>query len=626
MASRSLIRSSTRPNPNVCARCAFRASKSLAPTSKRWIGTKYLAKVANAELEWEEKAKKIRAGEEKSMLSILEERGLVQKVTGDRKTLDKYMTDRRLGAYVGIDPTAASLHVGHLLPLMSLFWMHLNGYHTLSLLGGATAKIGDPTDRLTTRVKDPASIRTANMARMHYQLKRLWMNVIVQGKKYGYEPDWAWRRELINNNAWWNKMPMLEVLQVLGPGMRMGTMLARETVKNKMTKGDGMSYAEFTYPIMQAWDWWYMFHTKGIHMQIGGSDQYGNIVAGIDAIKYISTHHSDPVVRKEAQNVGEPMGFTVPLLTTSSGQKFGKSAGNAVWLDPDETSSIELYSFFLRTSDADVGRYLKLFTFMPLIEIDALLEKHQADPSRRLAQHKLAQEFVELVHGRDGAVEAMNQHRLLFQKSSSAEGLVEIGPDTNEGSKNMSSEERPKVNIQLPQSLIYRKDIGSILYATGLAETRSEGFRLVQSAGAYIGGPGTQKKQPMIDGHVSWTTISNWLPEETRKFLIHGDLLLFRRAKHHIKTVQVISDEEYVSSGQKYPGMQNSWKRDVLSALAVKNSITLAERENIEKMLKEAEEAAEMESKLEPTEATPSKKKKREAEVAERKRSRSDEP
>ena len=139
------------------------------------------------------------------------------------------MTDRRLGAYVGIDPTAASLHIGHLIPLMCLFWMYLHGYHTVSLLGGATAKIGDPTDRLTTREKEIPAIRAANMTRMHYQLKKLWLNVEAVGRKRGYIEEWSWHRELVNNNSWWNKQPMLEVLQILGPGMRLGSMLARDT-------------------------------------------------------------------------------------------------------------------------------------------------------------------------------------------------------------------------------------------------------------------------------------------------------------------------------------------------------------------------------------------------------------
>lgn len=139
------------------------------------------------------------------------------------------MTSKRLGVYLGIDPTAPSLHVGHLLPLMAIFWMYIKGYHTVSLLGGATAKIGDPTDRLTTRDKTHSSVRTANMASMHFQLKKLWLNAEAYGRKHGFKREWGNHRELVNNNAWWNKLPMLEVLQVMGPGLRMGSMLARDT-------------------------------------------------------------------------------------------------------------------------------------------------------------------------------------------------------------------------------------------------------------------------------------------------------------------------------------------------------------------------------------------------------------
>lgn len=146
-----------------------------------------------------------------------------------RDELDSLMTKKRIGAYVGIDPTASSLHVGHMLPLMAIFWMYLHGCHAVTLLGGATSKIGDPSGRTTDREKTPAVVRTANMTAMHYQLKRLWQNVDAAGRKYGYKFGWAMHRELVNNNAWTNKLTLLEFLQVLGPGMRMGTMLGRDT-------------------------------------------------------------------------------------------------------------------------------------------------------------------------------------------------------------------------------------------------------------------------------------------------------------------------------------------------------------------------------------------------------------
>jgi len=139
------------------------------------------------------------------------------------------MTERRVGAYVGIDPTASSLHVGHLLPLMSLFWMYVHGYHTITLVGGATSKIGDPTDRLTSRESIHRKVRTQYMINIHYQLKKLWVNLEAYALKYGYRWEWAWKRGLVNNNAWMNKLPLMEVLQILGPGVRIGPMLAKET-------------------------------------------------------------------------------------------------------------------------------------------------------------------------------------------------------------------------------------------------------------------------------------------------------------------------------------------------------------------------------------------------------------
>jgi tyrosyl-tRNA synthetase len=353
-----------------------------------------------------------------------------------------------------------------------------------------------------------------------------------------------------------------------------------------MSKGDGMSYAEFSYPLMQAWDWWYMFHTKGVSMQIGGSDQYGNITAGIAAVKYISTHHPNPIVRGEAHAVGEPIGFTTPLLTTSSGQKFGKSAGNAIWLDSAQTSPFELYGYFLRTSDEDVGKYLKMFTFMPLKDIDALLEEHKESPSQRKAQHALARDFVELVHGADEAKQIETQHRLVFNKQQPQPA----GPDADAKAGMVTPNNRPNPNMKLPRSLIFQKSIGKILYACGLASSASEGHRLAYKHGAYIGGqPDKKKHEPMNDGYLSWSQINNWSPEITRNYLVHEDLLLLRRSKHNVRIIHVVPDEEYVLSEETYPGMDTKWRMDILRRISVKEEITKEEREAVEKMIAEDE-------------------------------------
>jgi tyrosyl-tRNA synthetase len=290
-------------------------------------------------------------------------------------------------------------------------------------------------------------------------------------------------------------------------------------------------------------------------MQIGGSDQYGNIVAGIDAIKYISAHHPDPDVRKGKDiPSAQPVGFTVPLLTTSSGAKFGKSVGNAIWLDKEQTSSYDLYGFFVRQPDADVGRYLRLFTFLPVEKIDAVVEEHMKAPHERKAQHLLAREFVELVHGVEEAKDAEMRHRMLFSKPVDA---LEV----SKGRESKFLDEKapvtlnnaPQANIRLPTSLIHHKSIGRILYAAGFASSSSEGHRMVTAGSVYIGGMPGQKKA-MSDAAVSFTPVKLWKNEETANFLVDGNLLILRKGKHNIRIIEVVTDEEWKQSGMKYAG------------------------------------------------------------------------
>ncbi|PQE06036.1 tyrosyl-tRNA synthetase protein [Rutstroemia sp. NJR-2017a BBW] len=552
----SLLRNPSRPDLYICARCALRSSRNSNNAARRWIGTKYLAKVADAQLAWGEQAKAIRSGKKKSMFKILEERGYIHQTAGSRESIEEAMIEHRIGAYVGVDPTAPSIHVGHLLPFMAIFWMYLHGFHAVTLLGGATAKIGDPTDRLTTRETLLPSIRNENMYRMHYQLKAMWLNVERLGRKYGYNWEWAWKRGLLNNYAWMNKLTVMEFLQLLGPGMRMGAMMAKDTVKNKMTKGDGMSYSEFTYPLLQAWDWWHMYDKLGISMQIGGADQYGNITAGIDAVKYIKANHNDPQIRDAIAKTPEPTGFTVPLLTTSSGAKFGKSAGNAIWLDKDLMTSFDLYGYFMRTSDQDVERYLKLFTFKPLEEISRIMQEHVKDPSQRKAQHTLAKELVDLVHGDIQATAAEAEHRLRFAKPGTSEATqyMRALQESKKEPDHINVVNRPKSDVKLPKSFVYTRSISRIIYAAGLAASTSEANRLAGANGIYIGGQPDGFKGK--DDVLTYTTVKVWKNEETHKFLQDGRLLILRRGKANIRIVEVIPDEEFEASGEKFPGIE----------------------------------------------------------------------
>lgn len=509
------------------------------------------------------------------MLTVLEERGYVHAIAGGtRNELDALFNEKRVGVYVGIDPTAPSLHVGHLVPLMAAFWMYVHGFYAVTLLGGATASIGDPTGRTKDRDAMSSHIRKANMVTMHYQMKSMWAHVEKYGRKHGYVWEWAWRRGLANNHAWLNNLPFLEMLRLLGSGMRVGTMLGRDTARNKMESGDGLSFGEFSYPVLQAYDWWHMYNTfqmNGIQIQIGGSDQYGNIMAGIEAINYIRKNHYDPDVRRDrAGDSNKPMGFTVPLLTTSSGEKFGKSAGNAVWLDKDMTSPFDLYQFFLRSSDEDVSRYLKLFTFMPLKAIDAVVAEHTLDPSKRLAQRQLAREVLSIVHG-ETEVEAVEaQHGLLFRPSKNtakkkAEAIKADNVSTDSPSKvpdmnfmfnKAAGPSAPSAagNVTLPKSLVVSKQIGRILYAAGLVSSRSEGHRLCAAKGAYVGSlPGQHGDMP---DHVEFTPALNWEDDAVNKFIIDGKLLILRVGKWKVKIVRIVEDDEYMRLGLNAPGWE----------------------------------------------------------------------
>ncbi|KAI8623215.1 tRNA synthetase class I [Xylariaceae sp. FL1651] len=548
----------------LCKTCLHR-SIAASRQHRRPLHLSTIEKQRAAQEAWDLRAEKIKNGEEPHIWDSFKERGYIKDIAGTDDQIRELMRRKRIGVYVGIDPTAASLHLGHLLPLMPLFWMYMHGFRAISLLGGATAKVGDPTDRLKTRDEVSRAERTMYTTKIHYQLKRIWQNVDSQAKRYGYTKEWAWSRDLVNNASWYNSTSFLEVVNRLFKGMRVGPMLSRETVKKKMTEGDGMSLAEFVYPMMQAWDWWEMFSgPKGVCMQIGGSDQYGNIVAGIDAVKYLRDSEPNPHVKLPDDLLHTPVGFTVPLLTDSSGAKFGKSAGNAMWLDPFMTNTFDLYGYFMRRPDADVEKLLKLFTFLPLEQINKIMEQHNQDPPQRLAQHTLALEVLALVHGLPEAEATQARHKQMFSKGktlslridATSTGEQDSFPSrVDPASSNLALNFRP--DIQLPESLIMGQSISRILYAAGLAASASDAHRLAAHQGAYVGGaPGRSPSdnEEMREGEITFQSVKNWFPGDTKNFLIDGKILILRRGKHFVRIIEMISDEEWKASGKSYPG------------------------------------------------------------------------
>ncbi|CAJ2499672.1 Uu.00g025250.m01.CDS01 [Anthostomella pinea] len=575
MVAAALLASSHNARSTLCRTCLLRSLASRRQPS-RFIGLKVLEKRRLAHEAWQERARQIEAGEVPHLWDTLKERGFVKDTAGTDDQISELMRVKRIGAYVGIDPTAASLHLGHLLPLMALYWMYIHGYRTVSVVGGATAKVGDPTGRLQSRDRIAKADMTMYITKIHYQLKRMWAHVDSQARRHGYEKEWVWDRELANNSQWYNTVSFAEVVQRLFNGVRVGPMLSRESVKRRMAEGDGMSLAEFVYPLMQAWDWWHLYSSpKGCLMQIGGSDQYGNIVSGVDAVKYLRDTERDPAILQRDGLLEPPVGFTTPLLTDSSGAKFGKSAGNAVWLDPFMTSPFDLYGYFMRRPDADVEQLLKLFTFHPMDKIREIMTQHSQDPPKRHAQHALAYEVLALVHGQNEADAVRKRHRQMFSKGPVDASQTQTSEESSEteffppkgtpADANRAGSFR--VDIQLPESLIKGKSIGRILYAAGLADSASDGHRLVTNQGAYIGGsPGRKafEAKEMREGELTFTPVKNWFPQETSNYLIDGKLLLLRRGKYFVRVVEMVSDEEWAASGQSYHGEPGSGKTRIL--------------------------------------------------------------
>lgn len=475
------------------------------------------------------------------------------------------MKRKRVGAYAGVDPTASSLHLGHLLPFMPLFWMYMHGYGAFTLIGGSTARVGDPTGRTESRPQLARKDLIQNLATIHYQLVTIWNHVEKAASRFGFEKQWAWRRGIVNNNVWWLKLPMIDVMKRLGTQMRMGPLLSRDNVKNRLQDGSGMSFAEFCYPMMQAWDWYELLRQRGVQMQIGGSDQYGNILTGSTCVK--ACVENEPAEDQKLPNgeFDQPIGFTVPLLTDSSGAKFGKSAGNALWLDPFKTTPYDLYGYLVRRRDDEVENLLKLFTFHPLSKIKEVMNEHQANPPKRVAQHLLAYEVLWLVHGHKVATATQAQHQAVYGAkvpSPAPSGVPQDATQYLADPVQTNHSNRPRVDVKLPRHVL-EFTLPRIVYAVGLAQSASDADRTIKNGGIYIGGSPGQKgpnNVGMNNDQLQFTPAKTWDFGTNKRFLIEDKILLLRRGKHNIRCIEFISENEWEELGLEYPGQPNTGK------------------------------------------------------------------
>lgn len=378
------------------------------------------------------------------ILEDLSARGLIHDTTAIDALRDR-LGQGPVAVYAGFDPTADSLHVGNLVPLLLLRRFQLFGHQPVALAGGATGMIGDPGGRSSERNLLDAATLDANLAAIKPQLEML----------LDFTPG-ATQARLVDNRDWTAPLGVLDFLRDVGKHVTVNTMLAKDSVKSRVESDAGISFTEFSYMLLQANDYHHLFNELKVELQVGGSDQWGNITAGIDLIR-----------RTEGAHVH---GLTVPLVTRADGQKFGKSVDGAVWLSPDRTTPYAFFQYFMNVDDRDVERFLLQMTLVPLAEIASAMAEHTADPGQRRAQQLLARSVTALVHGEAEADRA----------AGASQGFTRSAEE-------LSAADWVDLASSLPTLPVSSSDIGrdlvEFLADHGALASRSEGRRLVAQSG-----------------------------------------------------------------------------------------------------------------------------------------------
>ncbi len=399
-----------------------------------------------------------------NVIEILQTRGFIERITDPE--LGSLSKKKRLTVYCGFDPTADSLHAGNLVAVLALSHFQRAGHKPIALVGGATGLIGDPSGK-----KDERKLQTREMVEANVEgIKK------VLAKFLSFEGENA--ATIVNNHDWMGPITFLDFIRDIGKHVRITEMLARESVRARIDSGAGMSFTEFSYQLLQAYDFYYLHTHYGCDVQLGGSDQWGNITAGTDLIRRLGGDQT--------------YGLVCPLLTTATGQKFGKSEQGAIWLTADRTSPYQFYQYWIRTEDADVGRFLRMFTFLPFEEVESLESLTQRKPEAREAQKRLAWEITCLVHGEEDAKAALKASEALF--GGDLTGLA-AGTILDVFSEVPSfTLERNRLSDGLP--------LVDALVGSGLAGSKGEARRLIQGGGVYVNNHKTEGDEKITPGHL----------------------------------------------------------------------------------------------------------------------------
>jgi tyrosyl-tRNA synthetase len=399
------------------------------------------------------------------LIDILKERGFVDQRTHE-KALDQYLEAGQVTCYIGFDPTASSLHVGSLVPIMSLAHMQRHGHRPIALIGGGTGLVGDPSGKTEMRQLLTPEMVDKNVMGIKKQLSRF----------IDFSDDKAL---MLNNADWLIKLEYIPFLRDFGRHFSVNRMIKAESYKMRLESEEGLNFIEFNYMLLQAYDFLEIYDRYGCKLQMGGSDQWGNIVAGVDLIRR---------VRQETV-----FGITFPLITTSSGAKMGKTAEGAVWLDPDRTLPYNYYQYWVNTDDRDVARFMALFTFLPMDEIKALEKLSGADLNS--AKVVLAFETTRIAHGKEAAINAYNDAKSQFgtqvvpkdilpsssiHRNGGVLPALEIEAAGSVDSTPHSNIEIDRLKEGIPAFKLY--------HIVGLSKSGSEARRLIEQGGAYVNG------------------------------------------------------------------------------------------------------------------------------------------
>ena len=418
------------------------------------------------------------------LLSDLQARGLVASAT-DLGALELALAEG-VTVYVGFDPTASSLHVGHLVPLLMLRRFQLAGHKVIPLVGGATGLIGDPSGRNSER-----TLNTDDVVAEWVELVKRQLSAFLDFE--GDNPAL-----LVSNLDWTAPMSAIEFLRDIGKHFSVNQMLAKDSVAARLN-GQGISYTEFSYMLLQSMDFLHLYRDHGCNLQVGGSDQWGNIVSGLDLIRRVEG--------PEAQ----AHGLTVPLITKADGTKFGKTAGGAIWLDPEQTTPFDFYQFWLNADDRDIATWLRLFSLRPLSEVDEVLSEWEQRPATRAAQRALAQELTDLVHGREIREHIEAASAALFGRGDLSALPAEI--------IEQATAEVPTAVVAPGSSVV------DALVATALCESKGAARRAIAEGGAYVNNVRVADADDVIEATSA----------------LHGRWLVLRRGKRNLALAELDS-------------------------------------------------------------------------------------